>query len=409
MYISLTVALLTFSLSIDFGETLLVDTEGQCSAIMSESDTSSPALTPLTQTFYPPRQTTLTNFIAACIGSTDLPVISEKGFALQSVDRFDGQDCGRYIATNSCCNVDPSPNELFCNFSRYTRCNLYHSPEDPYQVTCEKGILRIMTPADETWVFANDDGHMHFPSDETPVATQPDGSLRFSPKSDGSTRAIVARPSDLMEYADTCKDDIAIDLPDYLNACMGFSPAPIPEPAPEPVAETAPEPESQPQPQPASQPDPSSGCLRSDGYDTYEGACAAQMLFDPITCYAAPYCDGSLGICLLARCEDRLDRYSCNGLPYCRWNGGGDEDNETNIISPPMPQQPSSTVTNGDSSATSTTATNGDSLPTPQEPSSTASTNGNDDSSSPSIHAIFLTHAANAAVAVVIARGFLFV
>ena len=183
---------------------VVVETAEECASIYvdaAENLSTSTYIYPLKQVFYPPRQTTVTNFIATCIGSTELPEITDNnGYPLESIDRFTSDDCGR-VSTNSCCMIDPSPGELFCNILRYARCNLFHSPEKPYQITCKEGILRVLTPSSSTLVLedAEKDGYyMHFSGYDTPVMEQPDGSLRFSPKADdGSTRVIVARPWDL--------------------------------------------------------------------------------------------------------------------------------------------------------------------------------------------------------------------
>lgn len=104
------------------GGAVLIETKEQCAAVVEASPTSSGSLT---QTFYPPSMTTLTDFIATCMGSAELPVITENGKTYPSFNRFNGADCGSTII--QCCMVDPNPGELFCDFSRYARCDLFSS------------------------------------------------------------------------------------------------------------------------------------------------------------------------------------------------------------------------------------------------------------------------------------------
>ena len=354
IFFFLPIALLMLQ-SMELSGASLVETKEQCEAIVEASPSSSSRS--LTQNFYPPNRSTLSDFIATCMGSTELPVITKNGEARPTIDRFKMEDCGSTIL--QCCNVDPSPGEVLCDYSRLVRCDLFASPEDPWQITCNTGILAMLTPRDETVVMANEGSdYMYFPSADTPAEVQPDGSIRFSPKTDRSTRAIVARPTDLSAYGDTCKDNIYVEFPNALNACMGFVP---PQPAPQASPDPKPtEPDSQPSPDPQpTEPEPSSsGCVLADDqvYDTYAGNCLAMMLQQPPPCSVAPFCYDMFGagICNLIACEDRMDQYSCNNIPYCSWiledeevapNGNSEMPDEETSIAPPNPELPPDTST----------------------------------------------------------------
>ena len=93
-------------------DAVLVETKDQCVQLVSQATpTTASALrsssSSLTLTWYPPKTTYIRNFIATCVGSNELPTISNNGgySSLPGKKRYSSDDCDRYIATDSVSDV----------------------------------------------------------------------------------------------------------------------------------------------------------------------------------------------------------------------------------------------------------------------------------------------------------------